>query len=91
MANSVKSTSGTWVDGIAPIIDSVTNLYQVVAAKSPVVADTVVVLFALLPFYFGLIWFFGPKNREKKADKKVKESRKANAKPGNGKPKRRNQ
>ncbi|WP_421547389.1 hypothetical protein [Pseudomonas sp. QD4] len=87
MANSAIQPSGSWADGVASIIDSIANLYQVVATKSPVIADTFVMLAALLPFYLGLMWYLGLKKREKNADNVVKEARKASSKPGKGKPK----
>jgi hypothetical protein len=83
MASPDKTPSASWVD-VPGIIDAVTNLYNAVAAKSPVVADTVVILAALLPFYIAYVWSIGLKGKEKKADTKVKVGRKATKKLGKG-------
>ncbi|WLI36344.1 hypothetical protein [Pseudomonas sp. FP818] len=83
MASPDKTPSASWVD-VPGIIDAVTNLYNAVAAKSPLVADTVVILAALLPFYIAYIWSIGLKGKEKKADTKVKVGRKATKKLGKG-------
>jgi hypothetical protein len=84
MASPDKTPSASWVDGIATIIDAVTNLYNAVAAKSPGVADTVVILAALLPFYIAYVWSIGLKGKEKTADTKVRQGKKALKKPGKG-------
>jgi hypothetical protein len=86
MASPEKAPSASWVDGIASVIDAVTNLYNAVAAKSPAVADTVVILAALLPFYIAYVWSIGLKSKEKKADAKVRVGRKASKKLGKGQP-----
>lgn len=83
MASPDKTPSASWVD-VPGIIDAVTNLYNAVAAKSPLVADTVVILAALLPFYIAYVWSIGLKGKEKKADTKVKVGRKATKKLGKG-------
>ncbi|WP_338568791.1 hypothetical protein V6L78_19900 [Pseudomonas canadensis] len=83
MASPDKTPSASWVD-VPGIIDAVTNLYNAVAAKSPFVADTVVILAALLPFYIAYVWSIGLKGKEKKADTKVKVGRKATKKLGKG-------
>jgi hypothetical protein len=85
MASPDQEPSTSWVGDVAVIIDAVTNLYNAVAAKSPAVADTVVILAALLPFYIAYVWSCGLKGKEKKADTKVKDGRKASKKLGNGK------
>lgn len=80
MANQGTESSASWVDGVAEIIDAVTNLYNAVAANSPGVADTVVILATLLPFYIVYAWSSGLRAREKAADAKVKLSKKASKK-----------
>lgn len=67
-------------EGLAKAIDAVTNLYTVVAAKSPGVADTVVVLVVLLPFFWMICWFLGLSVREKQATQRIKSARKATKK-----------
>ena len=84
MASADKESSASWVDGVAEIIGAVTNLYNAVAAKSPVVADTVVILAALLPFYVVYASSSGLKSREEGTDTKVKSGRKASKKSGKG-------
>lgn len=77
MATSDKESSTSWVDGVASIIDAVTNLYSTVAAKSPFVADTVVILVFLLPFFWLICRHMGISVREKHATERVKDARKA--------------
>lgn len=84
MANQDTEPSASWVDGVAAIIDAVTNLYTAVAANSPGVADTVVILATLLPFYIVYSWSAGLRAREKSADAKVKLGKKAPKKLGKG-------
>ncbi|TDV54658.1 hypothetical protein EC919_104397 [Pseudomonas graminis] len=76
MASSEKETS-SWVDGVASIIDSVTNLYTTVAAKSPFVADTVVILVFLLPFFWLICRYLGISTKEKNATLRVIDARKS--------------
>ncbi|AZL74549.1 hypothetical protein [Pseudomonas oryziphila] len=76
---------GSWTDAVPKTVDAVTNLYNAVAAKSPLVADTVVILAMLLPFYIVYAWSIGLRSREKEADEKVKASRKASKKVGKSK------
>lgn len=89
MASSASNAAGISLEAIPAIINSITNLYQIVAAKSPHVADTVVILAASFPFYMAFIWLCGMRTGEKKQDKKVKDAREASKKPGKGNPKRR--
>ncbi|KAB0509649.1 hypothetical protein [Pseudomonas moorei] len=77
MASPDKAPSASWVDGIAKIIDAVTNLYNAVAAKSPLVADTVVILVFLLPFFWLICRHMGISVREKQSTLRVKDARKA--------------
>lgn len=80
MSGSEKKISASWVDDVASIIDAVTNLYNAVAAKSPRVADTVVILAALLPFYICYVWGGRLRQAEKNTDAKVKSVGKAKRK-----------
>lgn len=84
MAASEAKPSQSWVDGISKIIDSVTNLYLAVADKSPRVADTVVILAVIFPFYLAYALTSGQRRREKKADQKVKNGRAAAKKGAKG-------
>ncbi|WP_143519010.1 hypothetical protein [Pseudomonas fragi] len=84
MASADKEPSASWVDGVAEIIGAVTNLYNAVAAKSPGVADTVVILAVLFPFYLVYAHSSGLSAREKNTDLKVKAGRKASKKSGKG-------
>ncbi|UZE24513.1 hypothetical protein LOY67_03620 [Pseudomonas sp. B21-056] len=80
MAISEKESSGSWGDGVAAIIDAIANLYNAVSAMSPGVADILVILVALLPF-FGLICrYMGISVREKQSTLRVKDARKATKK-----------
>lgn len=80
MASEEKEPSPSWVDGVASIIDAVTNLYATVAAKSPLVADTVVILTFLLPFFWLICRQMGISTKEKNETLRVTEARKASKK-----------
>ncbi|MFP3862817.1 hypothetical protein SHV42_07655 [Pseudomonas capeferrum] len=82
---SKAEAPGSWMDAIPATVDAVTNLYNAVAAKSPAVADTVVILAALLPFYIVYAWSSGLRSKEKMADRKVQDGRKASKKLGKSK------
>ena len=81
MAGTLKGSSQVpTFEGLAVSIDAVTKLYSAVAAKSPVVADTVVLLVVLLPFYAVFMWWLGVGTREKQATRRIELARKASKK-----------
>lgn len=76
MAGSEKGSSA-WLsfEDLAKAIDAVTNLYSVVSAKSPFVADTILILIVLIPFYAIYAWTSGTGRRERQANLRVKNAR----------------
>lgn len=80
MADTKNEPSTSWVDGVASIIDAVTNLYSTVAAKSPYVADTVVILVFVLPFFWLICRYMGISMKEKQSTLRVIDARKASRK-----------
>lgn len=74
MAGQDEDNGRTWVDGVASIVDSVTNLYNAVSTKSPTVADAVLLILALTPAY--AFYTRQQRRQEKETDARVK---KANA------------
>lgn len=77
MASPHIEPPASWADGVAAIIDAVTNLYTTVADKSPFVADTVVILTFLLPFFWLICSYMGISMKEKQETLRVKDARTA--------------
>lgn len=69
-----ESSSGFWMI-IPETIAAVESLYIAISGKSPLVADFVILLAAIFPFYLVYTWL-GIGKREKRIDGRLKAARK---------------